>query len=678
MLFALALALIATAGGALATYLFDEDGGAPARFCAGACIGFAALGLFSFILASFLGLGYLTLILSAVLLGSPSLLLYKKEWRESVLEDVHNAVRGVRRAILHPTRRTNVYIVFYALVALLLWLVFDRAMIESGGGISTGVRNNFGDLPFHLSIITGFTDGANFPPEDPSFAGARLTYPFIADFAAACFVRAGASLRQAMLLENFVLALSFIGLLHRFTLKLVRDWIAGLIAPLLVLFSGGLGWWHFLKDSEWGERGILGVLFSLEQQITINDHGYRWGNSLTTLLIPQRSILLGLPLALIVFTLWWASPKDDEEGKRQKAKGKKKETKAPSSSVIPFTFFLLPSAKRMIAAGAIAGLLPLVHAHSFMVVMLVGASIALLTGLKEWRAWAAFFIVAILIAAPQMWWATRASAVRASDFVGWQPGWDNNNENFFWFWFKNTGLFIPLVVAALLWRAPKSSGEKYLVPRRLLIFYLPFTLCFIIPNLIRLAPWVWDNIKVIFYWFIASVPLVALLIARLLRGKPLVRATAVILLLTLTLAGALDVWSVASGTGEYGIFDAQGVAFAEIVKERTGPRSTILHAPTFNTPIFLTGRRSVMGYPGHIASHGIEYRPRQREIERIYAGASDAEAVISKYGIEYVVVGPLERGEMQKVHMQLNDSFFMRYQLVGETGDYRLYKIARQ
>jgi hypothetical protein len=329
--------------------------------------------------------------------------------------------------------------------------------------------------------------------------------------------------------------------------------------------------------------------------------------------------------------------------------------------------------QRMALAGAIAGLLPLVHAHSFVVVMVVGLGVALLTGLKEWRAWAAFFVVATLIAAPQMWWATHNSSVRAGDFFGWQFGWDSGKEKFFRFWFKNTGLFIPLIVAALVWRGREKSGQqKNLVSRRLLLFYLPFTLCFIIPNLIKLAPWVWDNIKVIFYWFLASVPLVALFLARLLRGKLLWRVAGIALLLTLTLAGALDVWSVASRAAEFRIFDADGIRFAQMVKMETQPRATILHEPTFDTPIFLTGRRSLMGYPGHIDSHGIEYRERESEIRRIYAGSADAESLLAKYGVEYVVVGPHEQREGL-----VNEAFFTRYKLVGETGEYKLYKIAR-
>lgn len=685
----LALALIAIAGGALLTYLYDEDAPLAARLAAGACIGFAALGLLGFILASFFGLNAFTLLAAAAVLATSLLILAKPPGRELFSADIRAAVRGVRRAILHPALRTNVYIAFYALVSILLWLVFDRAMFDSPDGIYTGVQNNNGDLPFHLSVITGFSDGANFPPEDPTWAGARFTYPFIADFVAACFVRAGATLRQAMFLENYVLAISFVGLLHRFALKLTRDWVAGLIAPLLVLFNGGFGWWHLFTESNWSEQGVFGVLLSLQQRFTITpDTGYRWGNSLTTLLIPQRSLLLGLPIAIIVFTVWWtvhdseipenqAARKNQGNHKKEKQKGRRAGRRTERDGFVGALRRRIPPVQRMAAAGAIAGLLPLVHAHSFAVVMFVGACVALMMGLNQWRAWAAFFVVATLVAVPQMWWSTRGSSVQAGSFFGLHFGWEKGSENFFWFWFKNTGLLVPLIIAALLWRGGKMEGYKFLTPRKLVLFYMPFTLCFIIPNLVKLAPWPWDNIKVIFYWFVASVPLVALLLARLLRGRMVLRFASIGLLLSLTLAGMLDVWSVASRATEFRIFDADGVTFAEFVKNKTRPRATILHAPTHDTPIFLTGRRSVMGYPGHIGSHGIDYAERERDVARIYAGAPDAHALMGKYGIEYVVVGPHEAREMSKLQTPLNAQYFKRYQFVGGTGGYHLYEIAQ-
>ncbi|MCA1555585.1 MAG: hypothetical protein LC747_02735, partial [Acidobacteria bacterium] len=337
-------------------------------------------------------------------------------------------------------------------------------------------------------------------------------------------------------------------------------------------------------------------------------------------------------------------------------------------TLYPLPFALSPSVLRMTGAGVIAGLLPLVHAHSFVVLMLMGGCLALL--FPRWRLWFIFFAVALVIAAPQMWWATRGSAVRAESFFGWQFGWDRGEQSAWWFWLKNTGLFIPLLVAAIAWRGRGGA----LVPKRLLLFYLPFTLCFFISNAGKISPWIWDNIKVLYYWYLASVPLVALLLARLWRLHPATRIAAVMLLLALTFSGALDVWRVVSEASEQREFDRAGVAFAGIIKSETAPRSLILHAPTYNHPVYLTGRRALMGYAGHLWSQGIDYAPREAELRRMYAGAPDAESLLAKYGIEYAVVSPLERG----AGMPINEQFFRRFTKVGETGGYSLYKITRQ
>jgi len=185
---------------------------------------------------------------------------------------------------------------------------------------------------------------------------------------------------------------------------------------------------------------------------------------------------------------------------------------------------------------------------------------------------------------------------------------------------------------------------------------------------------VWDNIKILLYWWIASAPLVALVLARMWRRKGLWRVAAVGLLLTQTAAGGLDVWRAASGAVERRSFDPSGVAFAEVIKRETGPRSLILHAPTYNDPVYLTGRRTFLGYPGHVWSHGIDYGRREAELKRIYSGSADAPALIERAGVEYVVVGPLEREEMRQRGLALNESFFARYRKVGEAGAYRLYK----
>jgi len=80
-----------------------------------------------------------------------------------------------------------------------------------------------------------------------------------------------------------------------------------------------------------------------------------------------------------------------------------------------------------------------------------------------------------------------------------------------------------------------------------------------------------------------------------------------------------------------------------------------------------------MGYPGHIWTHGLDYIQRETEIKRVYAGTSDADSIIRRNGIDYVVVGPHERNIMV-----VNEGFFSKFQILGDVGGYRLYKVAQE
>ena len=666
-----ALVFLVTISGAITTYLYDEDASFPVRLCAGACLGITALSLIGFVISSFFGLTTGSILLTALICAFPFALLAQPTYASAVQRDLSAISKATRRLTSQPDLQTIGYICFYLVTALVLWRVFSKAMIQDQTGISTGLLNNFGDLPFHLSVITGFAFGNNFPPEDPTYAGVRFTYPFLSDFASAMFVKSGADLQQSMFIENFILALSFVGLVHRWALVMLKDRLAAMLTPLLVLLNGGFGWVLLFTNADKNEYGLLGVLLNLQPSFTvIPDTTWRWGNAISALLIPQRGFLMGLPLAVMVFTQWWLATSDEKkdeaiEGSRAKV-SKKKSQKKNVEEQQPGSQWWQASIRRMLSAGIIAGLLPLAHAHSFVVVMAMGGCFALIQ--RRWREWFVFFLVASIVAAPQLWWSTSHTAVRASSFFALEYGWDRGKENPAWFWFKNTGLFIPLILVAVL-----ARGKDYLINKRLLLFYLPFTLCFVVPNFIKMAPWIWDNIKVLFYWWVASAPVVALLLSRLWKDGSIRRAMAVLLFVSLILAGGLDVAGIALRSVKYGIFDLAGLQFAELVKAKTQPRALIVHAPVHNSPVFLTGRKSLMGYPGHIWTHGLEFVSRESDIKRLYAGAPDAEQILNHYDIDYAVVGPLER-----LVMPVNEQFFSRYEKVGDIGGYQLYKIKRQ
>jgi hypothetical protein len=286
------------------------------------------------------------------------------------------------------------------------------------------------------------------------------------------------------------------------------------------------------------------------------------------------------------------------------------------------------------------------------------------------RPWALYVLIALALALPQIWWSTKDSIADAGTFFGFEFGWDRRDEHPIWFWFINTGLFIPLAIIGALW--PARDGRSRLVGRALMLFSLAFLVWFIVPNVVKLAPWVWDNIKVLFYAFVGFVPIVALVVARLLRGGRALATAGVVALLVLTLAGGLDIWRVVSGQTAYQEFDADGIAIAAAIRAETPPRALVLHAPTYDPPVFLTGRRSLLGYTGYIWAHGLEYAAREADIKKIYGGDPAADALIEQYRIDYIVVSPIERA-----YMPVDDTAFERHRLVAEAGEYRLYEVAR-
>jgi hypothetical protein len=591
--------LAAILGGTALVSLSGGDRPAWGRLATGVPVGLAGLGLVGFALASLFGFSLAIVLLAAVVSAAPAALLLRPATGPPPGEPASSGrLRFVAGA---------------AVLIGLGWMArrVYRAAMSAGddGRIATGVDHNIGDLPFHLAIASGFLYGGNFPAEHPELSGARLTYPVLADFLTAMFVKAGAAPQGAMLLQNVLLGVAVLVLLHRWAGALTGSRAAALLAPVLIVFSGGLGFVWLAGEVDPTQGGLVGHLTRLTHDYTILGTGeLRWGNLVITMLIPQRSFLMGLPLFLIAWTLWWQAVGEEAPAERRR--------------------------RLLTAAGLVTGLMPLAHVHAFTVAVGMAACLALL--FPDWPAWRRYFLAAGALAAPQLLWLAWGSGLRTGEFVAWQLGWDRGGRNPLTFWLLNLGLYLPAGAVALLWR-----GRDPVVSPRLARFTLPFLLCFLVPNVLRLSPWIWDNIKFLVWWHIAWAPLVALLLVRLWRGGIARRTAAVLAGLSMVLSGALDVWRVASGQIDHTIFAAEAVAFAERIKGATPPRAVILHAPTYNSEVYLTGRRTVLGYPGHIWSQGLDPGTREQDVKRIYEAPS--RDLLARYAVDYVLVGPLER-----------------------------------
>jgi hypothetical protein len=271
------------------------------------------------------------------------------------------------------------------------------------------------------------------------------------------------------------------------------------------------------------------------------------------------------------------------------------------------------------------------------------------------------------LAGLQLGWLFASAGLNAKSFIQWHTGWDHGTDHPLWFWFYNTGLVFPAVAAALVWRE-----RDWLVSRNLACFLAPFLGCFVVPNFVQLSPWVWDNIKFLFFAHVAATPLLALLIVRLWRwGRFAARPLAATVFVTLTLAGALDVTRIVTRQREARVFDAAGAQFAEFLAASTPPRAIVLRqtADGYNHPALLAGRLAPLGWPAHVWSHGLDAGDRESSMRAIYAGAADAAALLRKLRVDFIVVGPGERAQFA-----VNEIYFATLPLVGEVNGYRLYR----
>ena len=657
MIGALLLAVATVTGGYVATYTFDRSAAVYARLATGAVLGMTVLAFAGFAFALLFGrVGAPVLILAALVTLIPLVTLRSGERRSEIANDLRALGRAITDAVRHPSIPGAVTLAYGLVILVWAWLVADRTLFATAEGLSINNVNNLGDLPYHLQITASFAYGENFPPQNPVFAGVGFSYHYISDFLAAMFVAAGGTLAGGMFLVTMVIGVSLLALVHRWTHDITGDRIAARVAPLLLAFSGGLGWLGLIDQARTAENGLVSAFLDSDVRYTIQttpDPLIRFGNTITTLLIPQRGLILGMALAVIVFTILWRfvdSPAEPDD---------------PSTSWTARIRRVLAD-RSIIVAGLATGVLPIVHLHTFGVVFGTACLLGLLfQGWRDgrWRRWIVYVVTTAIVALPLVWWTSRGSQANLASFFGIELGWDRGTHDILTFWLVNAGIFIPLLVIAYAWR-----GSRPLLSNKLLLYSLPFLVWFVVPNLLRVAPWLWDNIKVLTYWWLGAVPIVALLLARIWREGLGGKALAVGLAVVVMASGALDVARATVGPS-YQIFDSDGVALADEVREMTKPEDVILTAPTYNTPMFLTGRRVFMGYAGFLWANGLPYGEREQQLRASYAGDAQADELIRQGEIAYILVGPQERQDVQP-----NDAFLSKYPVVAEIGGYRLYR----
>jgi hypothetical protein len=629
------------------TYLIGVPLLLEERLAFGAVLGATAVAASSFVLSLVVrdvtAVTVLVALGIAVLVAAVAVATRLKLVRADIAE-ARTRWRSSLRSPRHPWPLAAVLVVCGA------WTVhfLHQAYVYAPGGLFAGYVNIWGDWAAHLSFAGSFAYGRNFPPEYPIDPGHHLGYPFMVDFLAASLVPLGSRLTSALVMTSGLLGLAFPPVLYLAAQRFAGGRAAAVIAVFVFLLSGGLGFVYLLGDIQ---HSGLGALIHLPREYTLNrDLNYQWLNPVLAYLVPQRSTLFGFSLVLILLVVLWLA-----------ARG--------GAGWQPFLF-----------AGVVAGVMPVYHVHAYGTVVALCVFWALFT----WRVqWLGFFIPAVVIGIPilaWMWPPANTSMCGNSPSLhgycfelGWLSylDWQHDaaiwaGRDFAWFWIKNTSVFIPLLVGAHFVRNWVPTGFES--------WFAPMWLWFLIPNIILLQPWDWDNTKFFVFWALLGSILVGGVLARMFQRGPGSAIVAAVLLVVLGLSGALDLARASDfSVSAVQFTDAGGLQVADWVRDHTSPEALFVAADEHNSPIpTLAGRRVLIGYPGWLWTYGLpDYVQKGQDDKRILDGDATAGDLVGKYGIDYVMIGPQElpRGA-SRAYWDAHGT------LVFDNGEYAVYRVS--
>ena len=168
---------------------------------------------------------------------------------------------------------------------------------------------------------------------------------------------------------------------------------------------------------------------------------------------------------------------------------------------------------------------------------------------------------------------------------------------------------------------------------------IPALFLFFVCCNIRFAHWDWDNTKVMLWPLL--IVLAVLWETLLVRWKPFYRAVICSLLF---FSGLLSVFGGIGGL-YHGYTIARLSTLDAVAQAVRGIPITEPFAaqPNYNHPLLLCGRKVVMGYDGHLSSHGIHYGPVDDELDALMRGFPDWRLRAARLGVRYLFFGPKER-----------------------------------
>ncbi len=396
------------------------------------------------------------------------------------------AKRGLHSAAF--CRKDWLFLLVVVPIVFLCAVLLDTHILKthSDGSVWVG-QVTYGDLAMHLGFITSIAEQSVFPPQYSIFPGHALNYPFLCETSGASLFRIGSSVRDAYLITAIYACILVVVGVYIFFEQWLKRKPRATLATVLFFFGGGFGFFYFFDLARSGgtittllsENGTVSSVFLdgfYHTPTNIPALGLRWVNPIVDMMIPQRATLFGwaflFPCLYLLHGFTYGNRKEN---------------------VLPL--------------AVIAGLLPMIHTHSFLALGVISAVyciedlISVRFRVQRVLQWGAYALIACCLAMPQLFLFTFRQTAESS-MVRFHLNWDNKTDSYLWFYIKNLGLIFLLMPFAFL-----------VLPKRDKKIYSGAIVLWILSELVEFQPNDYDNNKLLFVWFAFTCGIVAKFLA---------------------------------------------------------------------------------------------------------------------------------------------------------------------
>jgi hypothetical protein len=481
---------------------------------------------------------------------------------------------------------------------------FSQVIFVDDGTVKVLSPNNLGDICLHLTHINFLATNPPYWPENPIYVFDKLRYPIGIDILNAELKLIGIGPNTGIILVAFLGSLLTLRALFLF---------GGPFAVAAFLFNGGLAGFMFFESWPWH-------LEDYQADIA-------WKSVPLALFVTQRGLLYAIPAGLILITHWRRTLDS--------------QTDRPH---LPFW-----------GEWLLYCTMPLFHLHTFIFLSFL-LLWWFLFGNPNWRGHLIRLVAFSLI--PATFFVYCITGFGKTSALAWEPGWTavaeahEHWQKFWWFrqlpdglqvptvWLLNFGFVLPLTIALLIYLCFPRGIDVWRTRFRMRQILLPAVAMYILCALVRFAPWDWDNTKLFFWAYMLM--MVAIWEMFLSRWHPLIRLPVLFLLFfsgMISLIGGL----LTDEENGYGIGNQTEWTQVDDALKGFSPEAVFAVYPTYNHPALVAGHRVVLGFPGHLWSHGLEYRSEEALLNKVMVAEPGWEQLCPKLKIDYLFWGRFEQ-----------------------------------